>query len=170
MKPIPHQIIDATMADRELASVLEQIAELAGVPQENRPPLIALLKMSVAHARCHAYRVKLFGASNINKSAKRIVRATAELASAMSDESTLEFIRLNIPNPRPQSLTDYRELTARLAAAAKLAAASKNRDPWRNFRNMFREWLIRDVAKAGGKLAHNQRHPERSKLVAALSF
>jgi hypothetical protein len=132
MKPMPHQIIDATMADRELASVLAQIAELAGVPLENRPPLIASLTMSVAQTRCHAYRVGLFGASKINKSAKRIARAAAELANAMSDEGALEFIRFGIPQSRPQSLADYRELTARLAAAAKQASASRGGDPWRD--------------------------------------
>jgi hypothetical protein len=172
MKPTPQQIIDATMADRELARALEEVAELAGVPPENRPALIESLKFYiVAQARCHAYRVELFSAAKINKSGKRIARAAKQLADAMAaDQGTLEFIRLGIPEPRPQSLDDYRALTGRLAMAAKLAAASKDREPWRDFKTMVREWLIRDVAEAGGNLAQNQRHPERSKLIAALKL
>jgi hypothetical protein len=168
MKLTAHKRIDAIVADRKLLAALEQITEIAGVPPHNRPELIKLLQMNVAVADGFAYRVKLFGGSDIKQSAKRIANAAAELATAMSDEGTLEFIRLGVPEPRPQSLADYRALTDHLAAAAKLAAASKDRDPWRYFRNMFREWLIRDVAEAGGNLAHNQ--PERSKLIAALKL
>jgi hypothetical protein len=90
----------------------------------------------------------------------------------MTDEGAVEFIRLQINNPRPRSLTEYQTMTARVATAAKHVAAMKDnkRDPWRLFRTMFREWLIRDVEEAGGSLTLNRRHPERSTLIAALNL
>jgi hypothetical protein len=170
MKPEPHQIADAVIADRELAAVLERIAEIAGVPPNNRPDLIKFMQKDVAMARAFAYRVELFSGSDIKKSAKRIAAAAAELASAMADEGALEFIRLTIPEPRPQSLDDYRAITVRLAEAAIAASKDDKRDPWRLFRRMFREWLVREVEEAGGSLKLNQRHPERSPLIAALKL
>jgi hypothetical protein len=172
VKPTAQKRIDAIVADRALAAVLEQIADFAGVPPNNRPTLIRSLQLVIAIAHNFAERVALFSGSDIKKSAKRIADAAAKLANAMSDEGAVEFIRLQIDNPRPQSLADYRAMTARFAEAAKRVAVMKDhkRDPWRLFREIFREWLLRDVAEAGGNLAHNQRHPERSKLIAALDL
>jgi hypothetical protein len=170
VKPTAQKRIDAIVADRALAAMLEQIAEIASVPPDNRAMLIKSLQLEIAIAHNFAERVGLFSGSDIKKSAKRIARAAAELANAMSDKGTLEFIRLGIPEPRPQSLDDYRAITARLAEAAEAAGKADKRDPWRYFREMFREWLIRHVAEAGGNLVLNQRHPERSTLTAALDL
>ncbi len=171
MKPKPHQITDAVVADRELIAVLEQIAESAGVPPDNRATLIKSLQLEIAIAHNFAGRVALFSGSDIKKSAKRIATAAAELADAMADEGAVEFIRLQIGKARPQSLADYRIMTARLAEAAKRVALMEDkRDPWREFRGIFRDWLICDVTEAGGNLTVNQRHPERSTLITALDL
>lgn len=169
MTTTPNERIDAVITDGALGTAIEQIAEMARVPPENRPQLIKHLKSSVAVMWRFAERVELFSASDVKKSAKRLALAAEEFGAAMAaDEGALEFIRLGIAEPRPQSLTDYQAMTTRLAAAAKRAAASRGREPWRLFRQMFREWFVRDVADAGGNLTLNQRHPDRSTLIAAL--
>jgi hypothetical protein len=59
MKPMAHQITDAAVADRALAAALEQIAEIAGVPPNNRPDLIRYCQQNIAAMRVFAYRAKL---------------------------------------------------------------------------------------------------------------
>jgi hypothetical protein len=149
--------------------VLEELAEIARVPPENRPLLNYCVRSMVFIMHRHAERVELFSASDIRRSARLIADAATALDSVLdtASEGAREFVRLAMPQP-PRTFADYQALTAALATAARQAAASRESSPWAFFRQMFIRWLLRDVADAGGALGLNERSPERSTLIKAL--
>jgi hypothetical protein len=106
--------------------VLEELAEIARVPPENRPLLNDCIRSIIFVMHRHAERVELFNASDIRRSARRIADAAAALDNALdaASEGAREFVRLAMPQPRPRTFADYQALTAALATAARLVRLS----------------------------------------------
>jgi len=131
-----------------------QVADAAKVSDIKLYLFAGRVHSLVAVACGVARRHKIWQASDLKNSAKRIDNAARELAAAVNkaSEGARELVRLCLPKPRITSLDQYAKQANELATAAKVASRVKQEEPWVDFRKILIGGLALGVEAAGGKL------------------
>lgn len=134
--------------------VILQVADAAGVPDTELDFFAHCIHSLVVMACGVAKRHRLWQASDLKSSAKRIENAARQLKAAVNkaSEGARERVRLCLPEPRATSLDQYAKQANELASAAKVARRVERQEPWVLFRKILIPQLASDVEAAGGKL------------------
>jgi hypothetical protein len=136
------------------AEALLEVADAVKVPDTELVFFCACVHSLVAIACGVAKRHKIWQASDLKSSAKRIENAARRLEAAVNkaSEGARERVRLCLPEPRATSLDQYAKQANELVTAAKVAGRIEHEEPWVLFRKILVAQLASDVEAAGGRL------------------
>lgn len=131
-----------------------RVADAAGVPDSELYFFAYCVHSPVVMACGVARRHKVWQATDLKNSAKRIENAARRLEAAVNkaSEGARERVRLCLPEPRATSLHQYAKQANELVTAAKVAGRIEHEEPWVLFRKILVAQLASDVEAAGGRL------------------